>query len=275
MSVVERMSQIQSAFLEAKEFALGSKQNKHLSDYLSAKSGDFTSVSFEGASMGLALNSYNKTGDFSGWNWFIEKYSAAHDSQIYVGLGWAIAEVDIDPMPLVNTLSPAYGWRVIDGFGYYHGILRRRLAVKQQLIPDTVSNSFISAYDQGLGRSFWYNAKGEINRVLETMLLFPKDRNPAFWRGLGVALTYVGGTPHETIKTVKEAASQSNLSNLKYGALMALVSRKKAGTISVDSNATVLYLVPNFNDIIGRLEQLEKEENANYLTTIKAIEDFL
>ena len=89
MSVAERMSQIQSAFLEAKEFALITSQKEQLCRFLSEKFGGFSSIYFEGASMGLAINSYNNTKTLSEWNWLIEKYSAAHASQIYVGLGWA------------------------------------------------------------------------------------------------------------------------------------------------------------------------------------------
>ena len=274
MSVAERMNQIQSAFLEAKGFALITNHKEHLSVFLSAKSGDFSSIFFEGASMGLALSSYNNTETLSEWYWLIEKYSGTHASQIYVGLGWAIAELGIDPMPIVNGLNSSSGCRVIDGFGYYHGILRRRVAVERQLIPDTVSSSFRPSFDQGLGRSFWYNAGGEIEPVLGKIALFPKDRNPAFWRGIGVAITYVGGVSDTQIETIKEA-SIPNLTNLKYGAVMALVSRKKAGTSCEDSNAIVRYLVPNFNEIVGRVEQLEKEINTNYLKTIEIIERLL
>jgi len=274
MSLSERMQQIQSAFLEAKEFALLANQKEQLSDFLSAISGDFSSVSFEGVSMGLAINSYNKTKTLSEWNWLIEKYSAVHTSQIYVGLGWAIAELGIDPTTIVSDLNSASGYRVMDGVGYYHGILRRRAAVERQLIPDIVSISLLPAYDQGLGRSLWYNAGGEIERVLQKIGLFPKDRTPAFWRGLGVAITYVGGTSDKGIEAIR-GASKSNLAHLKYGALMALLSRKKAGTSCEDSSAIVRCLVPNFNEIGGRVEQLENEIGTNYLKTIETIESLL
>lgn len=274
MSVSERMRQIQSAFLAAKEFALIANQSEQLSDFLSAKSGDFSSVSFEGAAMGLAIRSYNKTKTLSEWNWFIEKYSAVHTSQIYVGLGWAIAELGIDPTPIVSDLNSASRYRVMDGIGYYHGILRRRAAVERQLIPDIVPTSLLPAYDQGLGRSLWYNSGGEIERVLQKIALFPKDRTPAFWRGLGVAITYVGGTPDKQIEAIR-GASKSNLAHLKYGALMALLSRKKAGTSCEDSSVIVRCLVPNFNEIGGRVEQLENEIDTNYLKTIETIESLL
>ena len=274
MSISERMRQIQSAFLEAKGFALLANQKEQLSVFLSAISGDFSSVSFEGASMGLAINSYNKTKTLSEWNWLVEKYSAVHTSQIYVGLGWAIAELGVNPTSIVSDLNSASGYRVMDGVGYYHGILRRRAAIERQLIPDIVSISLLPAYDQGLGRSLWYNAGGEIEPVLKKIELFPKDRTPALWRGIGVAITYVGGASNKQVEAIREA-SKSNLAHLKYGALMALLSRKKAGTPCEDSSAIVRCLVPDFNDIGRHVEQLENEIGTNYLNTIETIESLL
>ena len=274
MSASERMAQIQTGFLEAKEFALSAPSKELVSDFLAAKSDEFTSVSFEGVSMGLALKSYNSSQNLDGWHWFTTMYGGINGTQIYVGLGWAIAELNIDPAELVGGLDGSSLWRVFDGVGYYYGILRRRSAVQRQLVPEVVSKEFIPAFDQGLGRSFWYNAKGDIARVLETAALFPKDRHPAFWRGLGVAITYVGGINRGVSMEIKQSA-KSNLRHLKYGSLMSVLSREKAKRESVDSSDIARCFVSNINPALSHIKECNIRPDSNYLDTIENIETFL
>ena len=143
-------------------------------DYLlSNAASQFISVYYEAAAAYLAkqdLLSGSLT--FPKWSEFKNKHDKIHGSQLHVGLGWAMAEADNYVESFINSLEPSFIWRVVDGYAYYQGLFSRRDAIRNQLVPDCVSDSLVHAYSEGIGRSLWYISQGSEERLVRSINLF-------------------------------------------------------------------------------------------------------
>ena len=182
----------------------------------------YRSVAFEGASMGVAL-----VNQLSTWKAYAEA-TEKHATQVHIGLGWAIGEQQLDLASTLSEIQPEMKVKVLDGFGYWHGLFRRRLTIRTQQIPNNVNAEYQSGFDQGVGRAIWYISKGDIGKLVSIINHFSGSRRPDLWRGIGVASTYVGGCSDELKSELKEAAGNFG-NNLKEGIEAAEESMRKAG----------------------------------------------
>ena len=170
----------------------------------------YRSVAFEGASMGVAL-----VNEISTWKKYSEK-AEKHSTQVHIGLGWAIAEQELDLASILSEINPEMQVKVLDGFGYWHGLFRRRLTIRTQSIPENITAEFQTGFDQGVGRAIWYISKGEVAKVLNIINHFSEGRRANLWQGIGVALTYVGGCSDGLISELKSTAGEFK-TNLETG----------------------------------------------------------
>jgi hypothetical protein len=162
----------------------------------------YRSVAFEGASMGVAL-----TNSIEKWKVYAEK-TANHSTQVHIGLGWAIAECQMNLASTLSEIKPEKRVKVLDGYGYWNGLFQRRATIRTQQIPENITPEFQSGFDQGVGRAIWYITKGEVDKVVSIINHFSEDRRPNLWQGIGVASTYVGGCSDELITELKSAAGE-------------------------------------------------------------------
>ena len=133
-------------------------------------------------------------------------------------------------MNLASTLSeiePDFQVKVLDGYGYWHGLFRRRLTIRTQTIPKNITSEYQSGFDQGIGRTIWYITKGEVAKVVNIINHFSEDRRANLWQGIGVASTYVGGCSDELIGELKSASSEFK-KNFETGIESAESSLKRA-----------------------------------------------
>ncbi len=225
------MERVMQTFQAARTLAEAHGLSAELSDFLVHSDAYFRSVAYEGAAMGLALrDSANNDATFSEWSAFAANEGALHTVQVHIGLGWALAEKDAPlKLPAGCTDTDA----VLDGYGYYFGLLRRRPTVRQQTIPETISPVLLPAFDRGLGRSLWYISKGDLELLLQMMAAFDPARQPNLWRGVGIASTYVGGCSHEQLAALWTAANHHQ-TQLADGAKRVAKSRIKAHTSLVE-----------------------------------------
>ncbi|MBL4586486.1 MAG: DUF1702 family protein [Flavobacteriales bacterium] len=163
----------------------------------------YRSVAYEGASMGVSIVRDD------GWRAFRAK-SEAHSTQIHIGLGWAFAEQEWPIDKELHHVESEYRSKVLDGFGYWHGLFRIRLTIRTQTIPEVISTENLSNFDQGVGRAIWYISKGEVEKLLNIIGHFPEERKPNLWRGIGIASTYVDGCSEELISELKIASKEFN-----------------------------------------------------------------
>jgi hypothetical protein len=93
----------------------------------------------------------------------------------------------------------------------------------------------MSIYDQGIGRSLWYSSNADINKIRSEVDSFPVSRHTSLWRGIGIAVAYVGGWDEETLKTLLQYAGTNRI-QLAYGAALAAKSRMEANTVTTDTD---------------------------------------
>jgi hypothetical protein len=90
-------------------------------------------------------------------------------------------------------------------------------------------------YDQGIGRSIWYAEKADINKIRSKIETFATGRHADLWRGVGIAVAYVGGCDDEDLKTLFRYAS-ADCSQLACGAALAARSRTRANSMTDDTD---------------------------------------
>jgi len=269
-TVADRMEIIKTIFQDAKDKALAQDDVEELIRHLSTTNPEFISVAYEGASMGLALkdftnmkppfippkgekpeNGFSYTplrGEGGLWNSFMN-VSENHAAQMYIGLGWAVAQ-EKKTAPFYSPeggnsgdassqIPPSGGggalmqFRLWDGCGYYDGLFRQRQTIKNQIRHDYIPAAAYQMYDQGLGRSLWYLCKGDETKIPEMIRQFSSSRHPDLWRGVGIACAYVGGCGETIFKTLSSSAEKHFL-QLGIGAAMAAKARILANSITKD-----------------------------------------
>lgn len=221
MSIAENIETVVSTFQKGRKLSEQELGLDELVAELNKFEPRYRSVAFEGASLGVALNNSIET-----WKIYA-KATEKHQTQVHIGLGWAIAEQELDLASTLSEIDPGFQIKVLDGFGYWHGLFRRRLTIRTQQIPENISAAFQTGFDQGVGRAIWYTTKGDVSKVVNIINHFSEDRRPNLWQGIGVASTYVGGCSDELIAELKSAAEQFKL-NFKMGRVAAENSMFKA-----------------------------------------------
>ena len=83
----------------------------------------------------------------------------AHKAQVYIGLGWAIAKLNLPFLSVVERIEIRLYHRVADGCGYYDGSFRQRQTVINQQLPVYLPEAAMPVYEQGIGRSLWYTSQ--------------------------------------------------------------------------------------------------------------------
>lgn len=234
-TALQQTEKIKTIFLETQMFYARQAGMPALIQYLDGIDKEFRSVAYESASMAMALEEL-EAGRFPGkWLLFANGPAAVHRAQVHVGLGWAIAKLNYSFSTAVNELDPACYSRIADGCGYYDGSFRRRQSVINKVLPAYLPGSAMPAYYQGLGRSTWYSQKTEVQQVCAVIESFPAERHADLWRGVGIAVAYVGGCADEDLKTLLQYAS-TNAFQLARGAALAVRSRTKANTMTDDTD---------------------------------------
>ncbi len=233
-SVQGKMETIQNTFLHVQDIFFESPDwRRHVAE-LESTAIEFRSIAYESASMSIALEDLKQGEQLTNWLQFINEAASANATQVHVGLGWAFAQALKNPIVYLPDLNPMMRYRVLDGYGYYEGIFKRRRSIINHLklqVEDAVASS---ALDQGIGRSIWYLNKGNIEDAKTMIEGFAVERHKDLWRGLGIAIAYVGGCNEEILQEIFSKAG-SFKAQLASGAVMALVSRDAAKYISADT----------------------------------------
>ncbi|MCB9205183.1 MAG: DUF1702 family protein [Flavobacteriales bacterium] len=221
MSIAENIETVVATFQKGRALGEQELDLDELIGELNMFEPRYRSVAFEGASMGVALANSMET-----WKVYTEKTSK-HATQVHIGLGWAIAEGQLNLDSTLSEIEPEMQVKVLDGFGYWNGLFQRRATIRTQQIPENITPEYQAGFDQGVGRAIWYTTKGEVDKVANIINHFSEDRRPNLWQGIGVASTYVGGCSDELIAELKSAAGEFK-TNLEKGIEAAEESMMKA-----------------------------------------------
>lgn len=233
-NINNKMMALQGLFKTTKAFAEGKPELSSIIEFINEQGEEeFVSIAYEAAAMALALQDLEKGTTLDTWRLFLDNYASDHAVQVYVGLGWACGQERLNPMHWIQELTPLYAWRIWDGYGYYDGFFRKR-KVLQGVVPETISEKGLSVYWQGVGRSFWYTCKGDLAQLQKVVTKIPSNHQVDFWRGIGIACTYVGGQSLENCRKVWEMAGAYQ-AQLRAGAILAIKSRFDANTVVKDT----------------------------------------
>ena len=231
---LQKTEKVKSTFIHIQLLYEKHKDIPSLIQHLENTEAEFRSVAFESASMAIAATDF-ETGRFpDAWNLFAND-SSVHKAQVYIGLGWAVAKLKIPFLQVVKNMETQQHYRIAEGCGYFDGCFRFRQTVTNGQAPDYLPDDLIGAYDQGLGRSLWYNAKADIEKVAALINGFPAGRHADLWRGIGLAVAYVGGCEDEELKILLQHAATNKL-QLFCGAALAVKSRMEADTMTADTD---------------------------------------
>lgn len=223
-AVEDRIARVVAAFQLGRATAESSTERIDIERALASADALFVSVAFEGAASGLAFRQLkNGAKEIQVPDW------PAHAAQVHIGIGWALAEFGLGPMAHLSQFNGVMQGRVLDGFGYHHGLFRRRRCIQAMEIPDGIPDELLTAFDQGLGRAMWYISKGEWAALGAMTAPFGETRKQGLWRGIGVAASYVGGLSDQHWPSLIQWANPHQ-NQLKTGILLAAAGRTTAKT---------------------------------------------
>jgi enediyne biosynthesis protein E3 len=234
-TALQKTEQIRAVFLETQLFYAKHDDMPALIVYLANTEKEFSSIAYESASMAIALKDFEADTFPYAWLLYANGAAAAHQAQVYVGLGWAIAKFNFTFLTAVENLQAKFHFRIADGCGYYDGSFKRRQTVVNQQLPVYLPAAAMPMYDQGVGRSIWYTEKADIHTIASRIETFATSRHADLWRGVGIAVAYVGGCSDADLKKLFRYAAENRF-QLSCGAALAARSRTKAGTMTNDTD---------------------------------------
>lgn len=227
-SIVERVEQVAEMFRQGKALGETTDGTSALFERLNDLPPLFKMVAFEGAAMALAVrNLKNEQANLPTWNAF-RKLSSPYTVHVDVGLGWALAEQQADIQAQPKNIGEHAASKVLDGYGYYFGLFRRRQSIRSQELPEGLSLDQRIFFDQGLGRAVWYITKGEHQKIEFSISTFATERQADLWRGVGLACAFAGGADKALLDQLEIAAGNYS-ADLKCGAVLAMFGRSNIG----------------------------------------------
>ena len=152
--ISRKLGAVQDAFQKGFNFAADEFSLNSLADNLNSLDAEFLSIAYEGASMSIALNCLESGGQLKQWFDFLESAAMAHSIQYHIGLGWALAQLQLNTTPYMLQLGAIDRYRVPDGYGYYEAMFRTKRCINNQQKPEGFNEAGLSAYYQGLAGAF-------------------------------------------------------------------------------------------------------------------------
>ncbi len=205
----ETWKQLETAVLSAVEgyhATLDSSKFEVLIPRLDSVALELRGYAYEGAAMGLTgLDCVLP------WKKRLQAYMAGpgapHIYMVHIGAGEALARLRRKPEPFIARLQDrTLCWLVMDGYGFHEGFFKRKRYIDEKVVPAYLSPYARRIFDQGLGRSLWFLAGANVERIAASIAAFPESRQADLWVGIGVACAYVGGIDRAAIEALQKAA---------------------------------------------------------------------
>jgi hypothetical protein len=226
-----RIEQVGSAFSKGYHAALAGGAPARVLPELKSVALELRGFAFEGAAMGLALLDALSPWSSSRISDFLRGDGEPHTYMVHVGVGWVWARLPLGLRPARQRLDPLLQWLAFDGWGFHEGFFHWPNYVHGQARPRRLANYEKRAFDQGLGRSWWFVNGGNPELIAGTIARFSPERQPDMWSGIGLAAGYAGLVSESILTSLRHHAG-SHLPSLAQGAAFAAKARQRAGNPS-------------------------------------------
>ncbi len=236
----QKMEQVREVFQAAKSFCSMERNLQKIIAFCENAQPEFTSIAYEAASMQIGLRDFDENNSLKSWKHFADDLAKPHAAQVYAGLGWAVAQQTLPLETIIETLPELLKYRVADGCGYYDGTFRNRQTVRNKQLPIYISGKNLQPYFQGVGRSLWYISKADVAKTNELLLSFDEKYNADMWRGVGIAVAYVGGCDEATWTELKNYA-HNYLPQFTCGIALGVRSRVMAKIITDEAELCAVF----------------------------------
>ncbi|MFL5655789.1 MAG: DUF1702 family protein [Ktedonobacteraceae bacterium] len=225
---IQRLKTVIFTVTECCHITLKNSRFEVLVPRLDAYEDELRGFAYEGAGVGLAaldcLLPWKKR-----TRAFVDGPGSPYIFAVYLGAGMALARIHRQPEPFRTRLEdPVFSWVVMDGYGFHEGFFARRRYVEERAVPMHLSSYARRAFDHGLGRSIWFSAGANVDRVVSTIAAFAPARHADLWSGVGLACGYTGGVDRPTIETLQTAVGPHR-SQLALGVVIAAKARQQVG----------------------------------------------
>ena len=199
---------------------------------------------YEGAGMGLILldgflpfkNRFDSFLRLSGERYELLVQIGAGMGFGYLATGMPLRLVRRDTNKFVDAQEPMHRWLVLDGYGFFDGMVNWKRVVTRRKQPRDLSGYGLRAYDQGVGRSLWICTGGHAGRFSQSINAFPAERQPDLWGGIGEGLAYAGGV--DDFARVRDLISEAGAfaDHLAAGVVVGAVGRVRGGEQSAHTD---------------------------------------
>jgi hypothetical protein len=236
-----RLEQVGETFLDGYHAALQHDALPALAARLNSTDADLRGFAFEGAAMGLALLDTLTPWRPTRLTNFLSGEGNAHPYMVHVGVGWIWARFSFGFRRFRRRLDPLLSWLAFDGWGFHEGFFHWPKYVAGKQPPRRLAGYEKRAFDQGLGRSWWFVNGGNPGLIARTIAGLPAERRPDMWSGVGLAATYAGLASESVLWTLRDLAGPW-WPQLAQGAAFAAKARQRAGNLTpyTDLATTVL-----------------------------------
>jgi hypothetical protein len=239
-SMRKRMERVGAVFTTGYHSALEIPDLRDLVENLERVELEWRGFAYEGAAMGLSLLDHLTPWQPSRIREFLKGAGNKHAYMVHVGVGWVWARLPFFVPRRARELDPLLRWLAFDGWGFHEGFFHwpdyvaaqawpRRVRSRASERDDHGAEYETRAFDQGLGRSFWFVNGGNIAWIERTIDVFPEERRGDLWSGIGLAAVYAGGVAklEELVSAADEFRPQ-----LAQGACFAAKARERAGNLT-------------------------------------------
>jgi hypothetical protein len=225
-----RLEQIGRVFLHGYHAALNDEGPETLAFNLEAIDPESCGFAYEGAAMGLTLLDHLSFRKRERLHIFLNRFGSKHTYMIHVGVGWAIARIpwlrrNFDQA--VGHLDPLLRWLAADGNGFSDFYFRFPYFLSKPERLNRLQGYARHAYAQGVGRSLWFVAGANADRVSRSISLLPPSLHGDLWSGAGLACAMAGGADQAAIERLRSLSGEHQ-SAVAQGATFAAKVRQQA-----------------------------------------------
>ncbi|MEV6599832.1 DUF1702 family protein [Actinoplanes sp. NPDC051346] len=134
-------------------------------------------------------------------------YGERYAYLIHVGSGWALAKLRRRRLGRIGAGAPLLRWLAYDGKGFCEAFFAGPRAFDRWRTHAHKCSAICEIEYQGLGRSLWFRACGDPDRLAALVSTMPPHHQGDVWSGVALASVYAGGVGPDTYRLLAERAA--------------------------------------------------------------------